>query len=125
MTYWRESTLQAVLSHKGLLVVFCWIVVAQAEFGRVFCKRCHSHDETELPGSPAGLPVTRPLLLSLTLQPQGPGPSLMHFPGSECVLFIRKTESLFLSAQDSGGAWLLHVKGDKSFQEEADRLGGE
>lgn len=49
----------------------------------------------------------------------------MHFPGSECVLFIRKTESLFLSAQDSGGAWLLHVKGDKSFQEEADRLGGE
>ena len=49
----------------------------------------------------------------------------MHLPGSECVLFICGAESLFLSAQDSGGAWLLHVKGDKSFEEEADRLGAE
>ena len=79
----------------------------------------------QLPRSQAALPVTRLPLLSLTLQPQGPGPSLMHCPGSECVLFIHGAESLFLLAQDGGGAWLLHVKGDKSFQEEADRLGGE
>lgn len=77
------------------------------------------------PGTQAAFPDTRPPLSSPALgQLRGSRPPLMHFSGSECVLFIYGAESQVLSAQNPRGAWLLCAKGDKSFQYEPDRVGG-